>query len=131
MHALTLPHLEPVPSTIIPPSRGIISVILDDEEMEWGGPGTEDRNAEVTVVLVRRRGLGIYKLGSRMQAVKVSHYILQTQRRLRSRKYRYLPARPYTLSAGHTSALPYPLATPTPLSTSPMRHSQKSYRSVR
>lgn len=52
--------------------RGVISIILDDDEMDWAGPGTEDRNVEVTVVLVRRRGLAMYRLGTRMQAVKVS-----------------------------------------------------------
>lgn len=39
--------------------------------MEWAGPGVEERNAEVIVVVVRRRGLGIYRLGDRMQPVKV------------------------------------------------------------
>lgn len=77
MHVFSLPGLEPVPSAYISPLRGIISVILDDEEMEWAGPGSEDRTAEVTVVLVRRRGLGIYKVGSRMQAVKVSQTMVR------------------------------------------------------
>lgn len=80
MHAVTLPNLEPVPSTQIPPTRGIISIILDDDEMDWGGPGTEDRNVEVTIVLVRRRGLGIYKLGTRMQSVKVSYIVRVCER---------------------------------------------------
>jgi hypothetical protein len=71
MHALALPSLEGIPSTTIPPLRGVSSIILDDNEMEWAGPGGEERNAEVIVVVVRRRGLGIYRLGERMQPVKV------------------------------------------------------------
>ncbi|WVF71576.1 hypothetical protein IAT40_006384 [Kwoniella sp. CBS 6097] len=70
LHALSLPNLEPLPSSHVPPLRGVLSVILDDEELEWGGPGSEDLNAQMTVVVVRRKGLGVYKLGNRMSAVK-------------------------------------------------------------
>lgn len=52
--------------------RGVLSVVLNDEEMEWGGPGADDKGAEMLVVVVRRKGLGIYKLGSRMVNIKVS-----------------------------------------------------------
>ncbi|OCF40481.1 hypothetical protein I317_05719 [Kwoniella heveanensis CBS 569] len=70
LHALGLPNLEPLPSSHVPPLRGVLSVILDDEELDWGGPGSEDPNAQMTVVVVRRKGLGVYKLGNRMSAVK-------------------------------------------------------------
>ncbi|WVW83780.1 hypothetical protein I302_105801 [Kwoniella bestiolae CBS 10118] len=70
LHALSLPNLEPLPSSHVPPLRGVVSVILDDEELEWGGPGSEDPNAQMTVVVVRRKGLGVYKLGNRMNSVK-------------------------------------------------------------
>jgi hypothetical protein len=53
------------------PLRGVVSVVLDDEQLEWGGPGTEDKTAEMTVVVVRRKGLGVYRLGTRLVAVKV------------------------------------------------------------
>lgn len=72
LHALALPSLEPLPSTTIQSLRGIINVILDDDELDWGGPGTEEKGTEMTVVVVRRRGLGIYRVGSRMTPVKVS-----------------------------------------------------------
>ncbi|ORY34108.1 hypothetical protein BCR39DRAFT_518520 [Naematelia encephala] len=70
LHAFLLPTLEPVNSSLIPPLRGITSVILDDDELDWAGPGTEEKNAEMTFVVVRRKGLGIYRLGNRMNAVK-------------------------------------------------------------
>jgi hypothetical protein len=72
MHSLALPSLEVIPSAVIQPLRGVSSVILDDNEMEWAGPGGDERNAEVIVVVVRRRGLAVYRLGERMQLVKVS-----------------------------------------------------------
>ncbi|WWC89446.1 uncharacterized protein L201_004370 [Kwoniella dendrophila CBS 6074] len=70
LHALSLPNLEPLPSSHVPPLRGVVSVILDDQELEWGGPGSEDLNAQMTVVVVRRKGLGVYKLGNRLNSVK-------------------------------------------------------------
>nr|XP_018263192.1 uncharacterized protein I303_04685 [Kwoniella dejecticola CBS 10117]OBR85350.1 hypothetical protein I303_04685 [Kwoniella dejecticola CBS 10117] len=70
LHALALPNLEALPSSHVPPLRGVVSVILDDEELEWGGPGSEDPNAQMTIVVVRRKGLGVYKLGNRMNNVK-------------------------------------------------------------
>jgi hypothetical protein len=50
--------------------RGVTSVVLDDEELGWDGG--EEKGGEMTVVVVRRKGLGIYKLGSRMVPFKVS-----------------------------------------------------------
>ncbi|WVR07166.1 hypothetical protein IAU60_004207 [Kwoniella sp. DSM 27419] len=70
LHALALPNLEPLPSSHVPPLRGVVSVMLDDEELEWGGPGAEDPTAQMTVVVVRRKGMGVYKLGHRMNSVK-------------------------------------------------------------
>jgi len=71
LHPFALPSLETLPSTVIQPLRGVVSVVLDDEELEWGGPGSEDKNAEMTMVVVRRKGLGIYRLGQRLVAQKV------------------------------------------------------------
>lgn len=51
--------------------RGVVSVILDDNELDWGGPGSEDKSTDMTVVVVRRKGLGIYRLGTRLTAIKV------------------------------------------------------------
>lgn len=75
LHPLSLPSLEPVPSTVIQPLRGVVSVILDDDELEWGGVGAEEKGAEMTVVVVRRKGLGIYRLGQRLvtQNVRTPH----------------------------------------------------------
>lgn len=69
MHALTLPSLESVPSTIIPTMRGVVSVILNDDELDYG-QGSEEKT-DMTVVIVRRRVLGIYRLGNRLQSIKV------------------------------------------------------------
>lgn len=68
MHALTLPSLEVVPSTIIPTMRGVVSVILNDDELDYG-QGSEEKT-DMTVVIVRRRVLGIYRLGNRLQSIK-------------------------------------------------------------
>ncbi|WRT66239.1 uncharacterized protein IL334_003192 [Kwoniella shivajii] len=70
LHTLALPNLEPLPSSHVPPLRGVVSVILNDEELDWGGPGSEDPNYQMTVVVVRRKGLGVYKLGNRMNSIK-------------------------------------------------------------
>ncbi|KAK8864291.1 hypothetical protein IAR55_001537 [Kwoniella newhampshirensis] len=70
LHALALPNLEPISSSLVPPLRGVVSMALDDDELEWSGPGTEDKTAEMTVVIVRRKGLGVYRLGNRMNSVK-------------------------------------------------------------
>lgn len=71
LHPFSLPHLELLPSTIVQPLRGIVSAVLDDEELEWNGPGSEDKGAEMTLVVVRRKGLGIYRLGQRLVPQKV------------------------------------------------------------
>lgn len=70
LHPLALPNLEVLPSTVIAPLRGVTSVVLDDEELGWDGG--DEKGGEMTVVVVRRKGLGIYKLGSRMVPFKVS-----------------------------------------------------------
>ena len=72
MHPLNLPFLENLPSTVIAPLRGVVSVILDDDELEWHGEGAEQNRTEMTMVIVRRRGLGIYRVGGRMTPQKVS-----------------------------------------------------------
>lgn len=58
---------------------------MDDDELDWGGPGAEEKGTEMTVVVVRRRGLGIYRVGSRMTPVKVSYMEVPT--RVDVRKY--------------------------------------------
>jgi hypothetical protein len=67
-----LPSLEPLPSTTIQTLRGVVNVVLDDMELDWAGPGNEERATDMTVVVIRRKGLGIYRVGSRMIPVKVS-----------------------------------------------------------
>lgn len=73
-----LPSLEPLPSTTIQTLRGVVNVVLIDEELEWGGPGAETKATDMTAVIVRRKGLGIYKVGSRMTLVKVCPVPLST-----------------------------------------------------
>ncbi|KAL7421749.1 hypothetical protein Q5752_003520 [Cryptotrichosporon argae] len=68
LHPVSLPGLEPLPSSAIPPMRGVASVVLNDDELDWSGQ--EERGAEMTVVVVRRKALAIYKVGQRMTAVK-------------------------------------------------------------
>jgi hypothetical protein len=57
------------------PVRGVVDVVLDDDELDWGGPGSEEKNAEMLVVVVRRKGLGVYRLGTRFVAQKVCLHI--------------------------------------------------------
>ena len=90
LHPLALPSLDTIPSTVIQPLRGVVSVVLDDEELEWGGPGSEDKTAEMTVVVVRRKGLGIYRLGQRLVAQKVGQLRPDHRTVTDSRKYRCL-----------------------------------------
>lgn len=80
LHPLALPSLDVLPSTVMAPLRGVVSLVLDDEELDWGGPGSEERErgAEMTVVVVRRKGMAVYKLGARMQLVKVSRSFDET-----------------------------------------------------
>lgn len=72
LHALMLPSLEPLPSTTIQTLRGVVNVVLNDEELEWAGPSHADKTTDMTAVVIRRKGLGIYKVGSRMVLIKVS-----------------------------------------------------------
>lgn len=68
-----LPSLEPLPSTTIQTLRGVVNVVLNDDELDWGGPGSEAKATDMTVIVVRRKGLGVYRVGARMLPVKVSH----------------------------------------------------------
>lgn len=68
LHPLTLPGLEPVPSTSMPVIRGVVSVALNDDELDLGKEG--ESITDMTVVVVRRKGLAIYRMGNRMTMVK-------------------------------------------------------------
>lgn len=70
LHPLSLPGLEALPSNAVAPMRGVISVALNDDELDLGGREGEGMT-DMTVVLVRRKGLGIYRLGQRLAMVKV------------------------------------------------------------
>jgi len=50
-------------------------VVLNDDELDWGGPGTEGKATDMTVIVVRRKGLGVYRVGARMLPVKVSFLV--------------------------------------------------------
>jgi hypothetical protein len=77
LHSFMLPSLEPLPSTTIQTLRGVVNVVLNDDELDWGGPGSEAKATDMTVIVVRRKGLGVYRVGARMLPVKVSFYGLQ------------------------------------------------------
>ena len=76
LQTFTLPSFDPVPNSIMSPLRGILSVILDDNELDWNGSGTEEKSVELSVILVRRKGLTIYRFGTRFAAVKVGSVIV-------------------------------------------------------
>ncbi|KAL1413618.1 hypothetical protein Q8F55_001393 [Vanrija albida] len=67
LHPLSLPSLEPIPSTVIPVIRGVVTVSLNDDELDLGDG---ESITDMTVVVVRRKGLGVYRLGTRMTLVK-------------------------------------------------------------
>lgn len=50
-------------------------MVLNDDELDWGGPGTEGKATDMTVIVVRRKGLGVYRVGARMLPVKVSFLV--------------------------------------------------------
>ncbi|TXT15581.1 hypothetical protein VHUM_00084 [Vanrija humicola] len=67
LHPLSLPSLEPIPSTVIPAIRGVVTVSLNDDELDLGDG---ESITDMTVVVVRRKGLSVYRLGTRMTLVK-------------------------------------------------------------
>lgn len=67
LHPLSLPGLEPLPSNSIAAVRGVVSVALNDDELDLAD---KDGVTDMTVVLVKRKGLGLYRLGQRMTMVK-------------------------------------------------------------
>lgn len=69
LHPLSLPNLEPLPPNTISPIRGVVSVALNDDELDLAG-NDGDGVTDMTVVVVRRKGLAIYRLGTRMILVK-------------------------------------------------------------
>lgn len=116
-----LPSLEPLPSTTIQTLRGVVNVVLNDDELEWAGPSHEDKTTDMTMVVVRRKGLGIYKVGSRMVLMKVrpgtaSEHALELTV---SRKYRYHQVLLLLLYHRLTCVPPSHQPTPTVLSTWP------------
>jgi len=108
LHPLNLPSLKPVPSTVMTPLRGVISVILNDDELDWNRPGSEDKSGEMTIVVVRRKGMGIYRLGSRLTATKVRcATVTQSCVSSRSRRYPFHPLLRITLCSRLTCAPRY------------------------
>lgn len=49
--------------------RGVMSIILNDDDLDYE-PGPEEKT-DMTIVIARRRVLGIYRLGNRLQSIKV------------------------------------------------------------
>lgn len=69
LHPLSLPGLETIPSNSLPTIRGVVSVALNDDELDLAGKDGESVT-DMTVVIVRRKGIALYRLGSRMTMVK-------------------------------------------------------------
>lgn len=70
LHPLSLPGLEPLPSNVMGSIRGVISVVLNDDELDLGGFDGEGAS-DMTVVVVKHKGIVVYRLGHRMTALKV------------------------------------------------------------
>lgn len=69
LHFVALPTLEPVPSGLIQSMRGVVAVAVDE--------GPEGVEGEKNVCVIKRKGIGIFRLSSRLFHVKV-----RTRRRL-------------------------------------------------
>ena len=71
LHPLSLPGLEALPSNLAAPLRGVVSVGLNDDELDLAGEDGEGVT-DMTAIVVRRKGLGMYRVGNRMTSVKVA-----------------------------------------------------------
>ncbi len=67
LHFFQLPSLEPVPPGVISPVRGVVAVALDDQEMGMHAEGER----EMSLVVVKRRTVGLYMLGMRLMWLQV------------------------------------------------------------
>ncbi|KAL7416423.1 hypothetical protein BDY24DRAFT_233923 [Mrakia frigida] len=68
LHFLTLPSLDPIPTALIQSIRGVITVALDESHHDlYSAEGSGD---EVGICVIKRRGISVYRLGSRLFSVK-------------------------------------------------------------
>jgi hypothetical protein len=69
LHFLTLPTLDPIPTALIQPIRGVITVAIDEGKNLYAQDGTGE---DVGLCVIKRRGISVYRLGGRLFSVKVS-----------------------------------------------------------
>jgi hypothetical protein len=66
-----LPNLEPVPHNVIQPLRGVVTVALDDQEVALQASEFGNGSIEMSVVVVKKRTVALYRLGTRMVWLQV------------------------------------------------------------
>lgn len=73
LYILALPSLEPLAPTIVPPIRDVTDVVLDDQEIAVRPSDTEagGKGVEITLSIVRRKAIALYRLGSRLSHLQV------------------------------------------------------------
>lgn len=64
----TLPTLDPVPSALINPIRGVVTAVIDDAEMD----ADTDKPAEMGLCVIKRKSIMLFRLGARLMTDKVS-----------------------------------------------------------
>ena len=70
-----MPSLEPLPHGSVQPIRDVIDVALDDQEIAWrqGDDETGGKGVEITLSIVKRKTIAIYRLGAKLSFLQVSY----------------------------------------------------------
>jgi hypothetical protein len=67
LHPLSLPDLDPILSKDFAPIRGVVSVALNDDELDLG---SEDNMTDMTVVVLKRKAILLCRIGSGFHTIK-------------------------------------------------------------
>ncbi len=71
-----LPNLDPVPNNVITPIRGVVTVALDDQEVALQIVDTSGTGMEMSVCVVKKKTVALYRLGTRMSWIQVRSNIV-------------------------------------------------------
>jgi len=72
LHPFTLPSLDPILNSQFAPIRGVVSVALNDDELDLGA-GDSEGMTDMTVVVLKRKGLVLCRIGSGFRTIKVGY----------------------------------------------------------
>lgn len=71
LNFFTLPTLDPVPSALINPIRGVVTAVIDDAEMD----ADTDKPAEMGLCVIKRKSIMLFRLGARLMTDRVSAFL--------------------------------------------------------